>query len=122
MQTDGAKTSTVLLIPIAGGEPRELLRVSQPERFLPYGCMSWTPDSRAVIVAKVIGNWKEGRQELWLVPLSDGDARKLDIDVDAWVGTIRLHPNGQQIAFFAGKQSQEVWALENFLPARIARQ
>ena len=47
------------------------------------------------------------------------EARKLDIDVSDWHlsgGGIRLHPNGKQIAFFAGKRSQEVWALEDFLP------
>ena len=114
-----AKTSTVLLIPIAGGEFRELLRVSLPQSVESYGIMSWTPDSRAVIVVKTVG---ETKKELWLVPVSDGEARKLHIDVDAWnlSGGIRLHPNGQQIAFFAGKQSQEVWALENFLPQLTA--
>ncbi|MDA2929196.1 tetratricopeptide repeat protein [Acidobacteria bacterium AH-259-O06] len=121
-----AETSTVLLIPIAGGELRELLRVSLPESFAPGGRMSWTPNSRAVIVTKEIGaqtlfsDAHVDRKELWLVPIGDGEARKLHIDVDDWNGGIRLHPNGQQIAFFAGKQSQEVWALENFLPARKA--
>ena len=42
-----AKTSAVMLAPVAGGEPRELLRVSLPERFAAFANMSWTPDSRA---------------------------------------------------------------------------
>ena len=115
-----AKTSTVLLIPVAGGEPRELLRVSLPEFLIGYGRMSWTPDSRAVIVVKRTGKREEDRKELWLVPLSQGKARKLDIDLSTWVlSSIRLHPNGQQIAFFTGKRIAEFWALENFLPAGL---
>ncbi len=131
-----AKTSSVVLIPIAGGEPQELLRVSQPERLGSFGNMTWTPDSRAVIVVKIVAktgtellmrNLRKNeirRSELWLVPVGDGEARKLDINIADWnLGGnygFRLHPNGRQIGFFAGKQSQEVWALENFLPARNA--
>ena len=29
-------------------------------------------------------------------------------------------PDGNQIAFFSGKQSRELWALENLLPAQTA--
>ena len=113
------KTSAVLLIPVDGGEPRELVSVSRPER-LGWGGMSWTPDSQALIAMKVFGDWgKETKKELWLVPIDGREARKLDIDISDWsLGgrEIRLHPNGSQIAFFAGNQSEEIWSLENFLP------
>lgn len=120
--TDGAaKTSTVMLIPIGGGEPRELLGVSLPDEFEPYGNMSWTPNSRAVIVVKTNGD----RKELWRVPVSGGGARKLDIDTTGWVITgsagIRLHPNGKEIAFFTGQSSREVWTLENIAPSSSTR-
>ncbi len=29
---------------------------------------------------------------------------------------LRLHPDGQRIAFVGGAYSAEVWAMENFLP------
>ncbi len=116
-----AKTSAVMIAPVVGGEPRELLRVSLPERFAPFANMSWTPDSEGVIVVKGNGDFeapKPGdRLELWLIPVS-GTARRLDIDLAGWdvFGGIRLHPNGRQIAFFTGKSSREVWALENVVP------
>jgi len=115
-----AKTSRVLLVPVEGGEPRELLRASQPEGFSAYGSMSWTPDSRALLVVKTNGSPRD-RKELWLVPVSDGKARKLDIDMDGWATGIRLHPNGRQIAFFTGQSSREVCALENLFPAAKPR-
>ncbi len=118
------KYNTLLLFPVDGGEPRELLRVARPERLAAWGGMSWTPDSQALIVMKVFGkSGKETGRELWLVPINGAAARKLDIDVSDWgagSSNIRLHPNGRQIAFFAGKRSEEIWALENFLPTRNA--
>jgi Tol biopolymer transport system component len=108
-----AETSILLLIPIAGGAPREILRLNGPERFVAFGGMTWTPDSRAVVAMK----GSRDRKELWLVPVDGGPARKLDIDVSGWrEDGIRLHPNGREIAFFAGGRSEEIWALENFLP------
>ncbi len=124
-----ANMSTLQVMPVDGGEPRELLRVSLPEQLVAYGHMSWTPDSRAVIVVKGTAKRngfqlrEEDPKELWLVPVSKGKARKLDIDISSWnmEPGIRLHPNGQQIAFFAGDDAREIWALENFLPALSAK-
>lgn len=108
-----SKSQSVLLVPVAGGEPRELLRVDSPDH-LPGFPFPWTPDSQAVIVTKLIG---EG-QELWLVPIAGGQPRKLNADLGKWVGSsvFSLNPDGRQIAFVAGKAASEVWALENFLP------
>ena len=118
------KYNTLLLFPVDGGEPRELLRVARPERLAAWGGMSWTPDSQALIVMKVFGkSGKETGRELWLVPVNGAEARKLDIDVSDWgagSGNIRLRPDGSQIAFFAGNRSEEIWALENFPPVRNA--
>lgn len=120
----GSDTSTVLLIPVAGGEPRELMRASLPERFDGFR-MTWTPDSRAVILPKELTSSSE-RKELWLVPVADGRPRKLDIEVDSWVmpgGGFQLRPNGGQIAFVAeaGGSGPEVWALENLLSLPSAK-
>ncbi len=119
------KYNTLLLFPVDGGEPRELLRVARPERLAAWGGMSWTPDSQALIVMKVFGkSGKETGRELWLVPINGAAARKLDIDVSDWgvgSGNIRLHPDGSQIAFFAGNRSEAIWSLKNFLPALSAK-
>jgi Tol biopolymer transport system component len=78
--------------------------------------MSWTPDGRALIVAKVREPENpRPHMELWLIQVGDGSARKLDVNTDGWINSTRLHPNGKQIAFFTGQSSQEVWAIENFL-------
>ena len=110
---DASKTSSVVVIPVEGGEPRELYQVRTPESVPAFTNMSWTPDGRALLVVK---RWdRDERQELWRIPVYEGEARKLDIDISSWtVGLgIRLHPNGRQLAFFDGKSTREAFVYEN---------
>jgi Tol biopolymer transport system component len=110
-------SSSLLLIPIAGGEPRELLGVTAPERFWSY--VAWVPDGRGVIVLRRGGGYGPG--ELSLVLVGDGQPRKLEIDMRNFAGgAFSVHPDGRQIAYLAGEQKYEVWVLENFLPAAKA--
>jgi Tol biopolymer transport system component len=106
-----SEASILLLIPITGGEPREI-------RLGHLGSVhGWTSDSRAVLVLRRPAD----KAELWLVPVAEGEPRKLDIDASDWPEPrpgFRLHPDGRRIAFMAGKSIPEVWALENFLPDR----
>jgi Tol biopolymer transport system component len=117
------KTASLLLVPVAGGQPRELLRLKQSEGLKSVNV--WTPDSNAVIITKDTGS----RLEIWKVPITRGEPRKLEIDPNLiWPERERfqdvvfsLSPDGHSIAFQMGKAGSEVWALENFLPALKAR-
>ncbi len=116
IETTSNKASTLFVMPYGGGEPRELLRATALDRFDRNG-MTWTPDSRGILMMKADGD----RKELWLIPVADGSApRKLNIDVDNWhvnnISGFKLKPDGRQVAFVAGESKNEVWALENFLP------
>lgn len=122
-------SARLLLVPVAGGQPREVLQLPQGESlFRPF---TWMPDSRALIIEKNTGsNW-----ELWRVPVDGGQLRKLDIDPIIWregvtnEGSIVLQgdsgfsisPDGHSIALMTGKTVTEIWALENFLPPLTAR-
>ena len=105
------KSQTVVLLPVDGGTPRELLRVSQPESVLGNGSMSWTPDGRGLLVKK--GTTAD--PQLWLVPVSGESPRRIDVAVTEF-SQVRLHPDGQRLAIGSRQVSNEVWALENFLP------
>ena len=105
------KSETVMLIPVSGGAPRELLRVTQPDS-VANASMPWTPDGLGVLVKKITS---AGR-ELWLVPVSGEAPRRVDLDIRN-TGTIRMHPDGRQVAFDSRTFNTEVWVLENFLPA-----
>jgi hypothetical protein len=119
-------TSELLLVPLRGGEPRALLRAGAGEAL---GRTVWTSDGRALIVEKDSGRATDGsfaplRRELWLVPVTGGAPRKLDIDTTTWTAGamvpsddgFALSPDGRHLAFQVGKSVDEVWALESFLP------
>jgi Tol biopolymer transport system component len=101
-----ATVMSLVVIPVAGGELRELLTVQHPEGF--YSHLAWTPDSKAVVAAKSNGS----RKEFWLIPVESGQPRKLEMTIADYIGGLRIHPSGRQIAFEAGQRSQEIWALE----------
>jgi Tol biopolymer transport system component len=102
--------TAVMLIPIQGGEARELLRVNRPQVM---SLLAWAPDGRGVIA------WTYALRELWFIAASDGSARKLGLDLG---GNFRpsdpfsIHPDGRQVAYVTGETKSEVLVLENFLP------
>lgn len=105
--TNGA---SILVVPVAGGSPRQIIRINQPESIITLP--TWTPDGSALVAIKSNGD----RKELWLFPL-EGQPRKLDVHIKDWQEEdIRLSPDGRQIAFRAGDRGEEVWALDSYLP------
>lgn len=91
----------VLLIRVSDGESRELAR-HHGNVF----CCAWTPDSLSIL-------FRLGRTDV-IVPVEGGDRRELDLP--AVPSGISIHPDGRTVAFSIGRNTYEVWALENFLP------
>jgi Tol biopolymer transport system component len=131
------KESVLAVVPTSGGEPRELLRVREPESLVRNSVLSWTLNGSALVVTKRLtsatgsparnsstGGEAGVQSELWLVPISGDAPRKLDIDASSWdivnpIGA-RFSPDGGHVAFMAGKREMEVWALEVPLPTKSA--
>ena len=102
----GTQQEALLVLPAAGGDPRELPRV-------PKGGLSgvaWTPDGQQVFFSRA----GEGTPELWRIPREGGQPQRLELGA-SWQGDVSLHPDGRHIAFTAGKTKSEVWVMENFL-------
>jgi Tol biopolymer transport system component len=112
-QPSRPSSSTVLLIPTAGGEPREFLRSTATEVFLTN--LAWGPGGRSLLVQK---NAADGAQ-LWSIPIDGGERRRLDLSVWNAIG-MRVHPDGRQVAYLDGENKFEIMALENFLPSGTA--
>jgi Tol biopolymer transport system component len=115
-------SKTLLLIPVAGGEPRELMRGGSKDDGT--SSLTWAPDSRSLLIRKrPSGENQSG--EVWQALLDGREARKLDERLDPRLATagIRPHPDGRQIAFtpdalpgVGPARLAEVWVMENFLP------
>jgi dipeptidyl aminopeptidase/acylaminoacyl peptidase len=88
------------------------MRVSDPQDIQ---VMTWAPDGRDLLVRKNLttgGN----EHEFWLVPVSDGQPRKVTSTPNIEGAFVRVHPDGRQIAFMTGSATVEIWMMENFLP------
>jgi serine/threonine protein kinase len=102
-------TSSLMVVPAAGGPARLLLTITKPEVFL-FGSFAWTADSRQILSARTRGK----ASELWLVTLEGGSARKIDFP-SMRIFQMRMSSDGRTIAFASGEPSGEVWVAENLL-------
>jgi beta-lactamase regulating signal transducer with metallopeptidase domain/Tol biopolymer transport system component len=106
-----SRVPVLQILPVAGGEPRELIRFDESEKLRAIG-VTWMPDGRDVLFWK----WFQGRKdlELWKISAAGGDPQKL------WsrksLGHLRVHPDGERVAFNDRSTKRGVWVIENFLP------
>jgi hypothetical protein len=54
--------------------------------------------------------------EFWQTTVEGGQPRKITEAKLGWCYSLRVHPDGQRIAFSAGTRHHELWVMENFLP------
>ena len=111
-------TRTALLIPVQGGEVRELGQT--------LGVFGWARDSRSVYLWNRSPDVKEGR-DLFQVAIDGGSPRKLELRLDPNTTWVSIHPDGQRIAYQVNASQQgaggpgEIWVLENFLSSLNAK-
>ena len=115
------KSQVLLVMPAAGGEARELVRVDEKE--VPFwGSPSWTPDGRYVAFLKGVKGeaqipYKARQWQLWRVAAEGGEPQSLGLNFTGQLtGALRLHPDGRRVAIDDIKPNLEVWVMENFLP------
>jgi Tol biopolymer transport system component len=110
---DPQRNEALLVIPVAGGEARELLRVKYPES-IDYISLAWTPDGSQILFGKN-SSQLVGKSELWRIAVEGGEPQKLELTIDNLMH-MRVHLDGQRIVYTAGEYKAEIWVMENFLP------
>jgi Tol biopolymer transport system component len=111
----GGKSQSALVIPVAGGDLRELMNVTSP---FSLGMAMWTPDSKSIFLKK--SNQANEQAEMWRVPVEGGQAVRIDmnLNLDHIQGGISLNPKSNEIVFVRQETSRrirQIWVLENFL-------
>jgi Tol biopolymer transport system component len=99
--------STIRIIPVAGGEPRTVLKVDGLQSH--QGSLAWTIDgSRLLYTAK---------RRLWTVSTAGGEPTAITTDLDGNILQFALSPDGNSIALNAPSGGNlELWLMEGFLP------
>ena len=109
----GSGGNIVGVMPIGGGEIRELYHPTGLLGKSRLNNLAWSPDGRFVVLAE------EGENgALWHVPLAGGDAKRM-LSMKGLIRNPQVHPDGSKLLFDVRNSATEVWALENFLPNRI---
>ncbi len=123
-----SNSSSLQVVPAAGGQPHELLRVSAPEDLR---APMWSPDGKFLLCYKTSArDTKNQVVELWSIPAEGGTLRKIDLggavptlpyNDGSWARSFHIHPDGRQVAFTMRDPKSEIWEMENFLPALNAK-
>ena len=116
--TDSSGKATGFLVaPLDGSAAQLVFKAGAGDDFSPF--LAWAPDDRSLVVQKQLS---ESKFELWVIPFG-GAARRLQLDTGSWADPIFDVSASGEIAFTArtGATGDEVWALENVLPASSAK-
>ena len=113
---DKDKPGGLFVMPSTGGSPKLLVEAKDRR-----GAVAWTPDGSQLIYAVPSISSGDGtpatlRSELWSVPSQGGEPQRLGLTVDGMMFSLRVHPDGQRIAYGTLWSSPEIWVMENFLP------
>jgi Tol biopolymer transport system component len=110
------RSSTLKVLPVAGGEASELVRATEPETIV-GDSLSWSSDSHSIIFGKGRTTGEEPKIELQVISARGGEPHALGLSMD-YVHNVSFHPDGRHLAFAAstGKDKVEIWVMENFLP------
>ena len=110
----GDRASVLAIVPVGGGDAKELLRLEQPNALPPWSGLAWTPNGKHILFTQRAGDAPQQPFELWRIPVEGGAPQKTGIAMQG-LRHLRVHPDGQRIVFDAGQVSHETWVLENFL-------
>ena len=110
-------TSRLRVVSLATGTTRDLLEADLGT------LVSWLPDSRTVLVFGTLpGTPPNATRSVLAVSVAGGAPKKWNLGMPvAMPPVVVVHPDGRQVAFMTGEQRNEIWALENFLPAAVKK-
>jgi Tol biopolymer transport system component len=100
--------NSLVMLPSAGGDPREVVHMEGNGGNTNNLFVRWTPDGEHLLFCK-------RKKELWKVHVETGAQQQIGPVLENLVGAA-MHPDGRQIAFTVEQLGSELWVMENFLP------
>jgi len=119
-ESDESLGRMIKIIPIGGGEARELLNFRPNVGYIPY--CAWTNDGKHVLFTKPM----KDLTEIWSVPVAGGDPQMLGFKKSRLgfnqgrIYHLTVHPFKPYVAFNSfTQQDPEIWMIRNFLPTEV---
>ncbi len=119
LAVSGEKERALKVMPLEGGEAREIWNFGEAKRGMPGFSHTWTPDGRSILFAASDPE-ELATFELWRITVEGGtppERTGLRKRLGIWDLTFR--PDGRRLAFASRggySDESELWVLENFLP------
>ena len=110
-----SETAVVRLLPVEGGDSRELIRVPEAGVNFAFDAFSFTPDSRYLIYSRRTKTEEGPKTELIRVSLKNGESVVMGL-AGQGLGGLAFRPDSTQVVFHAGQSTRELWAMEGLLP------
>lgn len=112
-----ARAHVLGVVPVAGGEVRELHRSIEPNALSTIATVAWSSPDRLVFGEYIADDPDSLRNHIRTLSLSDGGPVSV-LRLPAGNGRhISVHPDGRRISFEGGRSLQEVWRLTGIPPS-----
>ncbi|MBM3300774.1 MAG: PD40 domain-containing protein [Deltaproteobacteria bacterium] len=98
----------ILIIPSAGGDVVNTLEF--PITAQDFSTFQWTPDGRGISYV----DDREGISNIWEIPLSGGEPRKLTDFKSDYIFSHAWSPDGKQLAVARGQRTSDAVLMSNF--------
>jgi Tol biopolymer transport system component len=103
----------ILIIDASGGQPRSVFRYPSAPSYNLVNTLGWASDRRHILFA-IDG-------EIWRVHVDGGQAERTGVSLNGRIKGPQVSPDGRSVYFTALGTEQQIFALENFLPALTAK-
>ncbi|NOR14577.1 MAG: tetratricopeptide repeat protein [Candidatus Aminicenantes bacterium] len=116
---DPAEKAVAIKVAPIKGFSKETMRTLVASSKFWVRSLAWAPDGQTIVYAspeKPVEKEEDERYvTLFQVPVAGGTPQKIGISMEG-INDLTIHPDGQRIAFSAGKKGREIWVMENIIP------
>ena len=118
----GGGKARVEIIPISGGESRELISFDNKTRLAWGNSSTWTVDGKYILFAIKDPDREKQSDELYRIAVEGGELENLGVKSFGGFENLSAHPNGRNFTYASrSERTTKIWVMENFLPQTGAK-
>lgn len=120
---DPGENAAIYVVPTGGGEPEPLFESGADRGFNKSTPLAWSADSDYVLFATRSAALSETDElrELMMIPREGGPVEPVGLEMKG-LTNLRVHPDGNRVAFDSGRRDSALWFIDNLLPELDSRE